>query len=307
MPTVLLLGHIAQVSQNTLRDAGFDIDQVTDATAFDEVKPEQYDAIEGVIVQNIEPLDPRFITELPNLKVIARHGVGYDNIPLDLARQHDVWVTNTPGANARAVAESGFLFTLALLRRFSENLQTSVQPPEITVGRYLAGKTVGIIGWGDIAQQYARFVTAFDAKVIYYNRSEKPSDFAQQVSLDDVLSQSDIVSLNVPDTPDTHGLLNAERIAKLKHGAIVINTARGGLIETDALVAAIKSGQIAGAGLDVIDADEAQLAFLTAQQNVLITDHIAVHTYETLEDMGNAAVANVIAALKDDQPLNPVQ
>lgn len=308
MTTVYLLGRISKIAVDRLVDAGLTVKSVTNATTFDEVDAADYADIAGLIVQNIEPLDPRFITELPNLKVIARHGVGYDNIPLDLAREHNVWVTNTPGANARAVAESGFLFTLALLRQFRDNLQTSVTPPKVQVGHYLAGKTVGIIGWGDIAQQYGHFVHAFGAEVIYWNRSEKPSDFATQVTdLEDVLRRADVLSLTVPDTPETHGMLSAERFALLKPSAILINTARGGLVDTAAMIEALANDRLAGAGLDVVDADDDQLTWLTAQHNVLITNHIAIQTIETLEDMGNAAVDNVLAALKDGQPLNPVQ
>ncbi|HEY5209743.1 MAG TPA: 2-hydroxyacid dehydrogenase [Stellaceae bacterium] len=234
------------------------------------------------------------------LRLIQKIGVGVNTIDLDAAKAHGVAVCNMPGSNARAVAEMSLLLMLACLRRLPV-LDRAVRAGEgwtldpafrESLGE-LAGRTVGLVGFGAIPQILAPALTALGAEVIYTATAPKPAATARFVALDDLLRQADIVSLHIPLTEATTGLIGAARLAEMKPGAILINTARGGLVDQAALTAALRSGQLSAAGLDVF-ADEPIPAGepLLALDNVVLTPHLGWLSGGTLSRSLKIAVEN---------------
>lgn len=282
------------------RQVGEDItvltcDQDDDATFF-ELLPD-IDCLWHVL----RPITADVIARAPKLKLIQKIGVGVNTIDLEAARAAGVHVCNMPGTNTRAVAEMTLLLILATLRRLP-HLHGLVRsgswvPDAKTTDSFgeLAGRTVGLIGFGGVASLLAPILEAMGAKIIYWSRMPKDTPYAYG-SFEDVLAQADILSLHIPLTDDTAELINANRLARMKRGAILINTARGGLVDEDALVQALASGQIAGAGLDVFADEPASAANpLLHFENVVLAPHAAWLTTETLSRSIEAALHNTRA------------
>lgn len=253
----------------------------------------------------------------PQLKVISNYAVGFDNIDVEAATKRGIVVTNTPSDEVNeAVAEHTWALILALARRVVEADEATKHgayrgwEPDIFLGTNLIGKTLGIIGMGRIGSMVARRAAGYKMKVLYNKRARDPE--AEQAlgvkfaSLDDLLAQSDFISLHVPLTPETRHMINKDAFAKVKKGAFLVNTARGSIIEERDLVEALDSAQIAGAALDVFDNEPNISPELMANQKVIMTPHIASATWEARNKMGEQATNAIMDVLNGTMPQNIV-
>ena len=269
----------------------------------------------------IVPLLTRWIggTELkhlPKLRIVANVAVGYNNVDVVAAEMRGVMVTNTPGVLTEATADLTWALILATARRIVEGVDlvrsgtwTGWQPEQL-LGLELRGRTLGLLGAGRIGQAVGRRAPAFGLRILYSARTPKP-DFEKEtgavhVDTGRLLAESDILSLHVPSTPETKGIVNGETLARMKRGAILINTSRGDLIREEALAKALELGHLAAAGLDVY-ADEPTIhpRLLAAPRTVLLP-HIGSATEETRRKMATIAIANVQSVLSGKPPLTPV-
>ncbi len=254
-----------------------------------------------VIWHVLKPLTAAHIAAAPNLRLIQKIGVGVNTIDLDAARARGIAVCNLPGTNSRAVAELTLLLMLGALRRVSHfDAETRAghgwaQPPALQDNLFeLGGRTVGLIGYGAIPALLAPVLAALGCRLLYTARAPKPDAEGSFRSLAGLLSESDIVSLHIPETPETRGLIDAGAIARMKKGAVLVNTARGGLVDQAALAEALRSGHLGAAGLDVFahePADPADPIF--ALPNVVVTPHIGWLTTGTFERSFAIAAENV--------------
>ena len=262
-----------------------------------------------VLWHSLKPVTAQVIARAPKLRLIQKIGTGVNTIDLDAAKARGIAVCNLPGANGRAVAEMALLLMLACLRRLRD-LDAAVRLPggwhavnglQDSFGE-IGGRTVGLVGYGAVPQALAGWLTAMGANVLYCSRTARECPY-ERLPLPELLARSDIVSLHVPLTDATHGLIGASALSLMKHGAILINTARGALVDEAALVAALKSGKVGAAGLDVF-AHEPPPADnpLLALPNVIASPHLAWLTQETLERCLVLAVENV-RRLRDGEAL----
>lgn len=248
------------------------------------------------------------------VRIVANFGVGYNNIDVEAAKAAGIAVTNTPGALTDCTADLAMTLLLSAARRAGEGERhlregswTGWRPTHM-LGTKVTGKTLGIIGLGRIGRAVARRAHhGFGMKILYYNRTPVPADQiedldAELCTLEQLLARSDFVSLHCPSTPDTRHLLNAETLALMKPGAFLINSARGDVVDESALVDALKSGTIAGAGLDVYDGEPAVRPELATMENVVLLPHLGSATTETRVAMGMRAVANLKAFFNGDPP-----
>ncbi len=255
------------------------------------------------------------------LKVIANYAVGFDNIDLEAAKKRKIVVTNTPVPEmSESVAEFTITLLLSLCRRiceadpFTRAKKYEGWSPNLFLGMDLKGKTLGIIGAGRIGARVAEIARlGFGMSVVYTSRTPDP-DLSTRLSapflpLDQVLQKADVISLHVPLTPETRHMVSTEAFSLMKKGSILLNTSRGPVVDEKALLRALKTGRIAGAGLDVyeaepaIDTDPSDRLELRAMPQVVMTPHIASATTQTREAMGRLAAANVVAVLSGEKPL----
>ncbi|MGJ4948742.1 phosphoglycerate dehydrogenase [Bradyrhizobium sp. HKCCYLS20291] len=258
------------------------------------------------------PVTRNLMLEHQNLKVIARRGVGYDTVDTDAARELGRRVVIAPGGNEPAVADHAVGMMLSLAKRLREgHLAIEAGKWSPLVGTELFEKTVGLVGFGRIAQAVARRVRGFDATVLTYdpfpNREAAASLGARFVELPELLSRSDYVSLHLPLTGQTLGLFNEATLSAMKPGAILVNTARGGLVDEEALICMLKSGRLAGAGLDVFDGEadsmrHPRLQELVSLPNVLASAHAAGSSNEGLLRTNRIAAQTVIDILHGRSP-----
>ena len=243
---------------------------------------------------------------LPDLRLVANYGVGYDSVDIAACRARGIAVTNTPGVLDAAVAELTLALILACRRhllasdRFvrERRWQRGWAEPEL-LGRNLAGSTLGLVGMGRIGTEVARRAGVFGMSVVHHRRSDG-------LPLDELRRSSDVVSLPVPLTSETHALISRERLALLQDGATLINTARGAIVDEDALVDELVSGRIS-AGLDVFAGEPRVPERLLGLSNVVLTPHIASATVETRAAMTRVLVDNVLAFLRGEPLLTPVE
>lgn len=268
-------------------------------------------AADGYIA-GLDAITRAVIEAAPRLKVIARYGVGVDNVDLLAAREHGVVVTNTPGANANSVAELTIGLMLALARQIpAADRDTRLgQWPRVN-GWALEGKTVGLLGLGAIGKAVALRLQGFACKVIaydpYLDLVFAAAHSVEPCSLQQVVTRSDVLSLHLPLTPQTHNLVDTEFLGRMKHGSHLINSARGELIDEAALVAALQSGHLRGAALDALAAEPPSAAHpLFALPQVIVTPHIGAHADNAITAMGRGAVANCLAVLQGREPPNRV-
>lgn len=252
------------------------------------------------VIVGIEPLSTKVIEAAVKLRVISKYGVGLDNIAVEAARARGIPIGWTPDANSNAVAELTLGLMLALARRIplAANRLRSGDFSKV-VGVELQGKILGIIGLGRIGQRVARGAIGLGLRVIAYDvRAGIVVDPVEPVELDTLYAQADIISLHVPLTAETAGMVNAAALSKMKHSALLINTARGGLIDESALYDALRSGRLGGAAVDSFGHEPPIDQPLLTLDNFIGTPHIASHTTEAITCMGRMAAENVIAGLR---------
>ena len=256
------------------------------------------------------------LKNLPNLRIVANVAVGYNNIDLVAAEMRDVLVTNTPGVLTEATADLTWALILATARRLVEGVdlvrsgQWTGWHPEQLLGLELRGRTLGLFGAGRIGQAVGRRALPFGLRILYAARTAK-ADFeretgATRVDATRLLAESDIVSLHVPSTPETKGIINGEALARMKRGAILINTSRGDLVREEALAKALERGHLGAAGLDVYTDEPTIHPRLRAAPRTVLLPHIGSATEETRRKMAAIAVSNVQAVLSGKPPLTPV-
>jgi glyoxylate reductase len=260
---------------------------------------------DGVLALLTTPVDLAFLERAgPQLKVVANYAVGVDNVDLAAARARGVVVANTPDVLTRATAELAVTLMLTVLRRVAEGDRLIRRRArwefalEFMLGEGLDGKLVGIVGPGRIGRETARLVEAFGARTAFAGRGDP---------LAELLAEADVVSLHVPLTPATRHLVDADALARMKPTAVLVNTARGPVVDEAALVAALREGRIAGAALDVYEDEPRVSEGLLELENVVLTPHLGSATRSTREAMGMLAVAALRAVLLDGTlPANAV-
>ncbi|HYC59217.1 MAG TPA: D-glycerate dehydrogenase [Thermoanaerobaculia bacterium] len=258
---------------------------------------------DAAIVLLSDPITRRVLESNPNLRIVSNFAVGYNNIDLEAARELGVTVTNTPGVLTEATADLTMALILAVTRRIVES-DTALRnegrcewEPLAWLGASLQGKRLGIIGMGRIGNAVATRARAFGMDVMGVRRGD---------SLDELLATTDIVSLHVPLSRETHHLIDAEALAKMKSGAYLINTARGPLIDEAALCDALERNHLRGAGLDVYEREPQIHPRLLRMPNVVLLPHIGSATEETRNAMGRIAATNVLLFLGGADPLHRV-
>jgi len=251
--------------------------------------------VDGILALLSTTVDGAYLDAAgPQLKVVANYGVGVDNVDLAAAAARGVVVANTPDVLTRTTAELAVTITLALLRRVAEgDRMLRRRDPwtfslEFMLGESLDGKTLLIVGPGRIGRETARLADAFGARPVFAGRSDP---------LPELLAEADVVSLHCPLTPETHHLIDAAALARMRPTAVLVNTARGPVVDEAALVEALRAGTIAGAALDVFEREPEVTEALLAMENVVLTPHLGSATRRTREAMGLLAVSALRAVL----------
>lgn len=267
--------------------------------------------IDGYIA-GLDTIDRRVINAADCLKVIARYGVGVDSVDLEAAREKEIVVTNTPGANSDSVAELTIGLMLALARNIvSAALATRSGSWPRLAGLSLEGKTVGLIGFGSVGRQVARRLAGFNCHILAYDplvpESEATALGVRMLPMQEVITEADFLSLHCPLNEQTRALVNAELIEKMRTGAFLINTARGELVDEVALLRALQNGKLKGAALDVFaNQPPATDNSLLALPQVIATPHMGAHTDGATNAMGWRALEDCLAVLKGEKPAYPV-
>jgi lactate dehydrogenase-like 2-hydroxyacid dehydrogenase len=264
--------------------------------------------MDGVICMLQDHFDQEVIDCLSDVKVLANYAVGYNNIDLEYAASKGIIVTNTPGVLTNATADLAWALLFATARcipdadRYIREGKFKGWMPQLFLGQEITGKTLGVIGAGRIGGNFAKKAKGFDMKILYYNRKrdlqlekECGAIYVDQATL---LRESDFVSLHVPLTNETSMMIGAEALKMMKPTAILINTSRGPVIDEEALVDALRSGTIWGAGLDVYENEPQVHPGLLAMKNVVLAPHIGSSTTETREKMAAMVAENVLAVLE---------
>jgi glyoxylate reductase len=266
--------------------------------------------MDGLLSMVTEKIDDELLERAgPQLKVVSTYAVGYDNIDVAACTRHGVAVGNTAGVLTETTADAAFALLMAAARRLAEGYDYVRQDrwkawsPSLLLGSDIHHATLGIVGFGRIGREVAKRARGFDMRVLYYNRHPaSPEDEqrlgVQRASFDEVLAQSDFLTLHVSLTPETHHLMNATSLGKMKRSAILVNAARGPVVDQDALYEALENGVIAGAALDVTDPEPMPGDHkVLSLPNCLVVPHIGSATVETRAKMTTIAVNNLFAGL----------
>lgn len=263
--------------------------------------------VEALVVAN----EPVPLDLLPGLRVVANYGVGYDRIDVAACRARGVVVTNTPGVLDAATADLAFALLLGARRQVVEGDRLvrdggwSGSWADSWIAEEVTGSTLGIVGLGRIGSAVARRAQGFDMRVLYTRRTRVDTDLAEYRELDDLLAEADAVTLHVPATPETRKFVDARRLALLRDGAVLVNTARGEIVDERALVAELVSGRIR-AGLDVFANEPHVPPELLGLANVVLTPHLGSATRQAREAMTRLVVDNLLAVERGDPPVTPV-
>ncbi len=303
MPRVLVADPISAEGIEILRDGGRVEVVVADAIS----APDLLDAIggfDGLVVRSRTKVTREVIARADRLRVVGRSGVGLDNIDVAAAAERGVAVVYAPGASAVSVAELAIGLMLALVRRVAEadrSMRAGKWERAQFVGEELSGKTLGIIGLGNIGREVAKRAAAFGMRILFFDplRARSLEDLAgvEETDLAGLLESSDIVSVHVPLRDETRHLIGPQALARMRAGAYLVNTARGGLVDEMALLDAIRAGRIAGAALDVFEAEPPVGSALLAEPRVIATPHIGASTREAQERVGREVARQVVRAL----------
>ena len=264
-----------------------------------------------------DAIDEEILSGAKKLKIIANYAVGYNNINVEYAKEHGIFVTNTPGVLTETTADLTWALMLSVTRRiveadkFTRSGKFKGWEPQLMLGSDVFGKTLGVIGAGRIGQAVMKRAIGFGMRGIYYSKSRLPLDIesnlnASYVSLEKLLKEADFVSLHVPLTKNTYHMIGEDQLSLMKRTAYLINTARGPVVDEEALVKFLKEKRIAGAALDVFENEPLLTPGLTELDNVVITPHIGSASKETREKMSVIVAENVIAALEGKIPPNCV-
>jgi glyoxylate reductase len=250
-------------------------------------------------------VDRELVDAAPRLRIVANHAVGYDNVDVQACTERGIWVTNTPGVLTESTADLAFTLLLALARRVREGERMVREgkwlgwAPTQLLGMELRGKTLGILGYGRIGQAVARRAEGFGMRVLF-------TDERGGVPLDELLQDSDIISIHTPLLPETRHLIGAAELLRMKRGALLINSARGPIVDEAALVAALQAGHLGGAALDVYENEPRVHPGLLGRDDVVLLPHLGSATRETRQAMGRLALTDVELVLRGERPQHPV-
>ncbi|MGE0599053.1 MAG: 2-hydroxyacid dehydrogenase [Dehalococcoidia bacterium] len=272
---------------------------------------------DAALTMVVDRISPHMLDASPSLKVVANMAVGYDNIDPAEAASRGVWVTNTPGVLAETTADMAFALLMAAARNVVASDRDTraggwkTWSPTGFLGRDVHGAILGIIGLGEIGEAMVRRARGFEMRVLYASRTRKPQVEARlgciYGSLEEILPQCDFISVHTPLNVETRKLFGRREFELMKPSTLFINTARGGVVDQDALIQALREGQIAGAALDVTDPEPLPLdSPLYSLPNVIITPHIASASLATRSKMADMAATNIIEVLAGREPINPV-
>ncbi len=312
---VLVTGKIPDEALELLR-------KEHDVLAHDRERPMERDELlerigdkHGLLSMLTDRVDTELLQRAENLKMVANCAVGYDNIDLPAATSRGILVSNTPGVLTNATADITMALILAAARRVVEGDRRTrtgkfrYWSPMLFLGTEVTGKTVGIVGLGQIGRAVAARAKGFEMRILYHNRSRIEPTQEQELNLQyadlkTLLKMSDFVSLHVPLTPETRGLISRDKLDLMKETAYLINAARGPVVDETALVEALRVGSIAGAGLDVYENEPKPAPGLTDLENVVLLPHVGSATLETRTAMATLAARNLLAGLRGDAPPN---
>ncbi|MCD8165644.1 MAG: NAD(P)-binding domain-containing protein [Bacteroides sp.] len=288
-------------------------------------KTHNYFDLEEDTLKNMEAILPTYAFKVtrevmdisPSLKIIANLGAGYDNIDVKYAASRGILVTNSPDPVVEPTAEHAFALLLAAARKVCENDRKIRTEPDFRIkamenlGVGLYGKTLGIIGMGNIGRAVARRALAFGMNIVYYNRKRVEEEIESRyhvryMELEELLRRADFISLHAPATPETYHLINEESLKLMKENAIVVNTARGGLVDEEALAAALESKRILGAALDVFESEPAIPEYLKRIENLVLSPHNGTGTRDARIAMTRFAAQNILNFFEGKALLSPV-
>ncbi|MCL4272547.1 MAG: hydroxyacid dehydrogenase [Anaerolineales bacterium] len=298
---VLICDKTEQEYIEQMRAAGLTVD------VRDDITPEELmttlPAYDGMVVRSRTKVRKDLIDVCPNLKVIVRGGAGLDTIDHEYAKSKGIAVMNTPLANSKSVAELAIGYMLMLARslyKASETMKAEKWEKKAFTGDEIGGKTLGLIGIGNIGKETAKRAIAMDMTVVAYDPyvTEAPNGI-KLVSLDELLAQADYISLHLPKTKESTGMIGAEQFAKMKNGVRIVNCARGGIVSEDALYEALTSGKVAGAALDVFNEEPPTDWKLAKLDNVIASPHIGAATREAQARVGAEVAEKLIAFSKN--------
>jgi D-3-phosphoglycerate dehydrogenase / 2-oxoglutarate reductase len=308
--TVLICDPVAPTTIQMLEQAGIEVDNRPDITP-DELLQDaaNYD---GMVVRSRTKVPKEVIDAATSLKIVVRGGVGLDNIDVSYAQSKGVAVRNTPKASSNSVAELALGYMLALARKIPQGAMSMAEgdwKKKQLKGTEIAGKTLGLIGFGNIGSMLGAKAAALDMNVIFYRRTLTKVSYAKQVALDDLLAESDYISLHVPKTPATTHLIDADAFAKMKEGVYLVHCGRGGTLDEDALYDALASGQVAGAALDVYEDEKVnpgnpklfELKDANGFLKVIGTPHIGASTVEGQDRVGVEVAEILIDFYKENR------
>jgi len=309
---VLLYEDMAEEGKAILREKA----EVVFAENFDESYiTERAKDVDGIVIRANGKTTRKIMESAPRLRVVGRHGIGVENIDLQAATDLGIWVVNTPDANDQSVAEHFFGFALMLSKMLKKGdiavREGRWEARYVHIGRELKGKTLGILGFGRIGKAIGHIAhKGFGMNVLYYDsfrfEAMEQEINAAKVSLDDILSRSDFISINLPMIPETKNLIGARELGLMKPTAYILNLARGPIWDEKALESVLKDGKIAGAASDVFAVEPATKDHpLLKLDNFIATPHMAAHTQEALGRMSLVA-EDIVRVLEGKEPLHPV-
>lgn len=315
MSKVLIAGRIPEHALTILKDAGLDIDVYDDSQSLitkDELIKRVADK-DFLITPLSTQVDSDVIDNAPNLKLIANYGAGFNNIDIDYAKSKGIPVTNTPKVSTTSTSEVTCGLIIGLSHRMMEGDTLmrhegfSGWAPLFFLDHELAGKTLGIIGMGQIGQAVAKRMHAFDMKILYTQRHQLDSETEDALgatfsTFDDIIKNADVITLHLPASPATHHLIGAEQFKQMKDSAMLINAARGPIIDEAALYDALVNHEIAGAALDVYEKEPEVADGFKALKNVVLTPHIGNATVEARDAMAEIVAKNTVSMDKGSKP-----
>lgn len=314
---IVVTGRIPEPGLEILRDVATTWAWEGDEPIPIDVRDRHLAGARAAVTLLTDRVDHAFLDAAPQLRIVANVAVGYDNVDVAACRERDVVVTNTPGVLTDATADLAMALVLMTTRRLAEGdrLIRSATPWKwgmfMMLGTGLQGRRLGIVGMGGIGTAVARRARAFGMDIAYHNRSAVEAEVEQELDatllpLDELLATSDVVSLHCPYGEATHHLIDNAALASMKPTAFLVNTARGPVVDEDALVDALGDGTIAGAGLDVFEHEPDVHPGLLGLDNAVLVPHLGSATWETRSAMATLAARNVRAVLAGDDPITPV-
>jgi len=316
-PKIVVTGRIPEPGIDLLKTVGEVWAWTQDEPIPHDLRNSQLASADAVVTILTDTVDEAFLDAAPNLKIVANVAVGYNNINVPACHERGVTVTNTPGVLTDATADLAMGLILMATRRLGEGerLIRSGAPWKwgmfMMLGSGLQGRQLGIVGMGGIGQALAQRARAFGMSIVYHNRSAVSAGIedalsARRCDLDELLATSDVVSLNCPYSQETHHLIDAQALSTMRDDAVLINTARGPIVDESALVDALVSGGISAAALDVFEHEPEVHPGLLGLDNAVLVPHLGSATVETRTAMATLAAQNVVSYFDGSGPVTPV-